>query len=111
MNALGGRLPGGLDSRLDQPPELGAHPRAVCRSDVRERPDFIESRAEPVPCDLDVVTVLKIQPEALAGPEVPREPQSRVGGDAPFAVDDLVDPARRNADRYRYAMLSDLKRL
>jgi hypothetical protein len=78
---------------------------------VRERPDFVECRAESVPCDLDVVTVLEVQPEALAGPEVPREPQGGVGGDAPFAVDDLVDSARGNADRYRQAMLSDLERL
>lgn len=79
----------------------------VCRSGVRERPDFIECRAESVPCDLDVVAVLEVQPEALAGPEVPRGPQSRVSGDAPFAVDDLVDSARVNADRYRQAMLGE----
>jgi hypothetical protein len=74
---------------------------AVCRSGVLERPDFLECRTESVPCDLDVVAVLEVQPEALAGPEVPREPQGRIGGDAPFAMDDLVDSARRNADRYR----------
>lgn len=47
---------------------------AVCRSGVRKRPDFLECGAESVPCDLNVIAVLEVQPEALAGPEVPREP-------------------------------------
>ena len=78
-------------------------------SGVRERLNFLEDRAEAVACDFDVVAVLEVQPEALAGSEVPGEPQCGVGADAPLAVDDLVDSSGWNPDRHRQAMLGDLE--
>jgi hypothetical protein len=85
--------------------------REARRSRVRERLDLAEGRPESIPCDLDVVAVLDVQPETLAGPEVWREPQRRVGRDAPLAVDDLGDSSRWNADGPRQAVPGDLKRL
>lgn len=87
----------------------GQRRRARGGSGVRERLDFFERWAEAVAFDFDVVAVLEVQPEALAGSEVPGEPQCGIGADAPLAVDDLVDSSRRYADGNRQAMLGDLK--
>lgn len=53
---------------------------------------------------------LKIQPEAIAGPEVGGEAQGRVGGDGALAVNDLVDPPCRNADVKGQPVLADPQR-
>jgi len=54
---------------------------------------------EPVFLDLQVIAGLQVQPEPLAGAEVPGQPQRGIRGDAALAVDDLVDLASR--DIYR----------
>jgi hypothetical protein len=48
--------------------------------------------------------------EPFAGTEVPGETQCGVGGDAAFAVHDLVDPARWHTDRDGDAVLGDAER-
>ena len=78
---------------------------------MREGLNLIERGAESVAFDLDVVAILEVQPEALAGAEVSCEPERRVGGDAAFAVDDLVDSSRWHAEGHRKAMLGDLEGL
>src|ERR1022692_1093974 len=57
-----------------------------------ERADAVEGGAEPVFLELEVVAGLEVHPESFRGAEVAGEPQRGVGGDAPLAVDDLIDP-------------------
>lgn len=54
---------------------------------------------------------LEAQPKPARGPEVPGQPHSGVGGDAALAEDDLVDPARRDADLPRQPVLAQTERL
>src|SRR5438067_8319471 len=54
---------------------------------------------------LEIEAHLQVQPELRRGPEVAREAQRRVGGDAAQAAYDLVDAARRHLDVDRQAVL------
>ena len=70
----------------------------------------LQRGTEFVPLDLDVVTGLQVHPECLGGSEGAGEAQDRARGDAALAVDNLVDPARRNTDVLRQAVLRELER-
>jgi hypothetical protein len=72
--------------------------RLAARSGHCERRDGVERWTKVVTLELEVVTCLQVDPEALAGAEEPRESQRGVRADSTLAVDDLVDPPRRNAD-------------
>ena len=50
---------------------------------------------------------LEVEPEALGGAEVPREPKSRVSGDAALAEDDLVDAPGGNTNVFGQAVLAE----
>ena len=50
---------------------------------------------------------LEVEPEALGGAEVPREPKSGVSGDAALAEDDLVDTPCWNTNVLRQAVLAE----
>jgi hypothetical protein len=92
---------GGLVSQGRRESDSGTH----------EWLDLLEDGCQAVTFDFDVVAVLEVQPKALSGLEVPREPQGRVGADAPLAMDDLVDAPRWDADRHGKPVLGDLQRL
>ena len=49
---------------------------------------------------------LKVEPEALGGAEVPREPKRGVSGDAALAEDDLVDTPGGNTNVLGQAVLA-----
>src|SRR5918996_4697594 len=76
-----------------------------------ERPDLL---LDPLPdsagLHIKVVLGLKIQPEPLGGSEVSSQPERSVGRDRASAMDDLVDPARRNQDVLGEAILTDTHR-
>lgn len=55
-------------------------------SGCSERLDLLKRAGKSVALDLHVVAALKVQPESLGGPEIPGEPQRRVGADASLAV-------------------------
>ncbi len=50
---------------------------------------------------------LEVEPEALGGAEVPREPKSGVSGDAALAEDDLVDTPGGNTNVLGQAVLAE----
>ncbi len=50
---------------------------------------------------------LEVEPEALGGAEVPREPKSGVSGEAALAEDDLVDTPGGNANVPGQAVLAE----
>ena len=54
---------------------------------------------------------LEVEPEALGGAEVPREPKSGVSGDAALAEDDLVDTPSGNTNVLGQAVLAETVRL
>jgi len=54
-----------------------------------------------------LVIVLQTHLEAGRGAEVAGQPQGRVGGHGPFALDDLVDPTGRHVDGAGQAVLTD----
>src|SRR6266542_3983575 len=56
---------------------------------------------------VEVVLGLKVQPEPLRGPKVPGQPKRGVRRNCPRAVDDLVDPTRRNSDVLGQPVLTD----
>lgn len=57
----------------------------------------------------EVVIHLNAQPEGGGVAEVDGEPQGGVGGDASFPVDDLIDPARGNAQGSSELVLADVQ--
>jgi hypothetical protein len=67
--------------------------------------------ANPVTLCLEVVADLKIEPEALAGAEVPGETKSRVGRDAALPQNDLVDASGGHVNIPREAVLRETERL
>src|SRR5579875_950712 len=71
-----------------------------------ERADAVERIAQPVLLHLQVIAGLQVAPEPLRGAEEPRQPQRRVGADAPLAVHDLVDPPGRDLDLLRQLVLA-----
>lgn len=73
----------------------------------REWLDVLEDAGEAVAFDLEFVASLKIEPEPLARSEVLGETQGGVGAHATLAVNDLVDPPRRDPDSDRQAVLGD----
>jgi hypothetical protein len=75
------------------------------RSRAYQRLNFLELGRESVARDFEVVASLEVEPESFGGPEAPSEPQRGVGADAPLAVNDLVDPSRRNSDRHRQRLM------
>jgi hypothetical protein len=58
-----------------------------------------------------VVPALKIQVGSFGGSEVAGHPKSRVGGDSPLSVHDLIDTPRSNPDGDRRPALGDAERL
>ena len=54
---------------------------------------------------------LEVEPEALGGAEVPREPKSGVGRDAALAEDYLVDTPAGNTNVLGQAVLAETVRL
>ena len=60
--------------------------------------DLVECAGEWVAFDFEFVAALEIESEPFAGTEVAGETNRGVGGDAAFAVHDLVDPARWYTD-------------
>ena len=50
---------------------------------------------------------LEVEPEALGGGEVPREPKSGVSGDAALTEDDLVDTPSRDTNVLGKAVLAE----
>lgn len=69
--------------------------------------DLVECARESVAFDFELVAALEVEPEPIAGAEVPGEPQCCVGGDPALAVHDLVDAARRYTDGDGDAVLGD----
>src|SRR5438094_1147607 len=67
--------------------------------------DAPDARAEAFLRRLEIEAHLQVQPELRRGPEVAREAQRRIGGDAAQAAHDLVDAARRHLDVDRQAVL------
>ena len=60
---------------------------------------------------LEFESNLEVEPEALGGAEVPREPKSRVSGDAALTEDDLVDTPSGNTNVLGQAVLAETVRL
>lgn len=56
---------------------------------------------------LELEPNLKVEPEALGGAEVPRQPKSGVSGDAALAEDDLVDTPGGNTNVLGQAVLAE----
>jgi uncharacterized protein YbbK (DUF523 family) len=71
--------------------------------------------SDACPCavalDLELEPNLEVEPEALGGAKVPREPKSRVSGDAALAKDDLVDTTGRDTNVLGQAVLAETVRL
>jgi len=72
---------------------------------------LVEGGPELVLLDLEVVSGLQVEPEAGARAEVAGKAQGGVRGDPALAVDDLVDPAGREADRDCQPVLTHAERL
>ena len=66
-----------------------------------------ERAADSVLLDQQVVPGLEIHPELAAVAEVVREPERRIGRDAPTPQDDLVDAPRRHAEIHGDPVLGD----
>ena len=64
-----------------------------------------------IPLNLEVVACLQVDPESITRAEESSEAQCGVRADPTLAVDDFVDPTRRNGDRDSQAMLRDPERL
>src|SRR5699024_12307383 len=73
-----------------------SRPRNSCRE---KRPDRCDLLACKILRAVEFIVALQVDPELRRGPEVLRQPQRGVGGDAPPSVHDLVDPPRRNSGR------------
>ena len=56
---------------------------------------------------LEFESNLEVEPEALGGAEVPREPKCGVSGDAALAEDDLVDTPSGNTNVFGQAVLAE----
>ena len=72
----------------------------------RDRSDLLPSE---ILRTVELVTALQVDPELRRGAEVLRESQRGICGDPPLAVHDLVDSARRHADRHGELVLRDPK--
>jgi hypothetical protein len=59
----------------------------------------------------EIVSGLKVDPEALARAEESCKAQRRISADPTLAVNDFVDSTWRNVDQYREAVLRYAKRL
>jgi len=69
--------------------------------------DFsVQTIAEPILFDLEVVADLKVQPEALAHAKETRQAKSSVGADRPLAMNDLVDTTSGDSDVLGEAILA-----
>ena len=68
---------------------------ALCRvnADIE-----IQMFTKPISCFLEVEVGLEPHPECLGGAKIAGQAKRRVGGNRPFAVNNLIDTARRNAD-------------
>jgi len=78
---------------------------------VKDDDFLLESVTKPIALDLEIVARLKIQPKALAGPEVTSKSQGGVGRDGALAVHNLIDSPWRHADVMRKPILGELERL
>lgn len=56
---------------------------------------------------LELEANLEVEPEAIGGAEIPREPKRRVSGDAALAEDDLVDTPSRDTNVLGQAVLAE----
>lgn len=56
---------------------------------------------------VEIVAALQVHPELRRRAEVAGQPGRRVGGDRPFAVDDLVDPPRGYGEALCETILAD----
>lgn len=83
---------------------------ATSRLRARERANLLEDAAQTITLHLKVVAPLQVHPETLRGPEVAGQPQRSVRANPSRAVHDLVDTARRHADRDRKPVLGDAQR-
>ncbi len=66
-----------------------------------------DARPGAVALGLEFEPNLKVEPEAFGGAEVPREPKSRVSGDAALAEDDLVDTPSGDTNVFGQAVLAE----
>jgi hypothetical protein len=74
---------------------------------IAQWPDVIKDRAKAILLDLKVVSRLEIQPESVRRPEEAGKTQGRISGDAPLAMDDLVDSPRRNSNLLSQPILAE----
>jgi len=72
--------------------------------------DLTERVSETLPLGLHVVVGLEVQPEVVAGTEVAGEAEGGVSSDPARAVDDFVDPPRRDTDGDGHTVLRDAQR-
>jgi hypothetical protein len=73
--------------------------------------DLFKILANSVTLKFEVKARLKVHPETLARPKVPRHAKGSVGSDSPLAEDYLIDPPRRNTDCVGESILTELERL
>lgn len=66
-----------------------------------------DARPGAVALGLEFESNLEVEPEALGGAEVPREPKRGVSGDAALAEDDLVDTPGGNTNVLGQAVLAE----
>lgn len=69
--------------------------------------DVVEFVGEGTAFDPEFVFALEVHPELGGVAEVAAESDRGIGGDAAFAVDDLVDASRRDADGDGHPVLGD----
>src|SRR5438067_13412162 len=61
--------------------------------------------------DLQIISSLEVEPEAIARPEVPSEPERRIGGDGSRPVHNLIDAARGHTNVLSQSVLRNTERL
>lgn len=89
-------------------PSRDSHPLCLTRADEDL---FFQSFPEAVLLHFQFVMGLQVEPEAFRGSEIARQPKTRVRGDRAFAVNNLVDTARRHTDILGQAILADAVRV
>ena len=62
---------------------------------------------DAVALGLEFESNLKVEPEALGGAEVPRQPKGGVSSNAPLAEDDLVDTPAWNTNVLGQTVLAE----
>lgn len=81
-------------------------------ADLRQNRNLVSDACpRAVAFGLEFEPNLEVEPEALGGAEVPREPKSGVSGDVALAEDDLVDTPSGNTNVLGQAVLAQTVRL